>query len=139
MQQSRSTKELWVVLLEKAYAQFNQSAWIGQDNTNSYEGISGGWMAAVLNQLTGLSTSCHNANTMTQTQLINLLNSNQLLTVGFGNGTIPGVVNGHAYTITSYNSVTGRFHLNNPWGSHHADVTFAELQFMQGGVEWTNG
>lgn len=36
-----ATNELWVALAEKAYAQLNESGWIGQDGTNSYNGVGG--------------------------------------------------------------------------------------------------
>src|SRR5262249_44823853 len=31
----------WPILLEKAYAQLNESGWIGQDGTNAYEAVIG--------------------------------------------------------------------------------------------------
>src|SRR5262249_60731869 len=45
--------ELWVALAEKAYAQLNESGWIGQDGTNSYAGIDGGYGDDALRQITG--------------------------------------------------------------------------------------
>ena len=35
--------ELWVALAEKAYVQYNEMNLIGQDGTNTYAGIEGGW------------------------------------------------------------------------------------------------
>jgi len=63
--------ELWVRLAEKAYAQFNESGWTGQDGTNSYNGIGGavpagqenhdginfGFAATALTQITNHGTS----------------------------------------------------------------------------------
>jgi hypothetical protein len=52
---------VWAILAEKAYAQLNQSGWIGQDGTNSYNGIpassdgglNGGYGYDALGQITG--------------------------------------------------------------------------------------
>lgn len=135
---NETDNELWVALAEKAYAQFNESGWIGQDNTNSYAGLNGGWMAPVMEQITGLDTSSQYASSITKQTLIDLTNSDKLLTVGFVHGGGYGVVNEHAYTITSYNAASQTFHLNNPWGHTHADVTWEQLLALKGIVQWTN-
>lgn len=135
---NETDNELWVALAEKAYAQFNESGWIGQDNTNSYAGLNGGWMAPVMEQITGLDTSSQYASSITKQTLIDLTNSDKLLTVGFVHGGGYGVVNEHAYTITSYNAASQTFHLNNPWGNTHADVTWEQLLALKGIVQWTN-
>jgi hypothetical protein len=134
-----SSNELWVALAEKAYAQMAESGWTrGANATNSYQAISGGWMAPVMREITGMAASSQSVSSMTQQQLINLVNSNQLLTAGFVYGGGYGVVNSHAYTITSYNSSTGRFHLRNPWGFQDADVTWQELLNLRAFVQWSN-
>ena len=135
---AESNNELWVALAEKAFAQANQSGYIGRNNTNSYAALDGGWMASTLKTLTGASSVSQSATSMTATQLINLVNGAVPITAGFVSGAGFGVVNGHAYTITSYNAATGRFHLNNPWGNTHADVTFNQLKALNARVEWSN-
>jgi hypothetical protein len=130
--------ELWVALAEKAFAQASQSGYIGRDPVNSYAGLDGGWMAPTLQTLTGAASSSMQATSMTATQLINLVNGNVPITAGFVSGGGFGVVNSHAYTITSYNSATGLFHLNNPWGNTHADVTFAQLGSLNARIQWSN-
>lgn len=95
-------------------------------------------MDVVIRQVMGIGATSSNVSGMTQTQLINLVNSNQVLTAGFVYGAGYGVVNGHAYTITAYNSINGTFHLRNPWGTSHADVTWAQLLSLQAIVQWSN-
>jgi hypothetical protein len=136
-----TSNELWVALAEKAYAQLAESGWSrtysGTQN-NSYAAIEGGWMDTVIRQVTGLSATSQSVSNMTQTQLINLVNSNQVLTAGFVYGAGYGVVNGHAYTITSYNATNGTFYLRNPWGSTHANVTWDQLLSLRAIIQWSN-
>jgi hypothetical protein len=95
-------------------------------------------MDTVIRQVTGLSATSQSVGNMTQTQLINLVNSNQVLTAGFVYGAGYGVVDGHAYTITAYNATNGTFHLRNPWGSTHANVTWDQLLSLRAIIQWSN-
>ncbi|WP_341525984.1 C2 family cysteine protease [Nostoc sp. UHCC 0302] len=127
---SSSSNELWVALAEKAYAQMNESAWLqrgyGRDGINSYEAIAGGNEYKVMSQITALNSTM--TTNVTQQDMINRVNSNNLVTFGI-NARIFGsqYSGGHALAVTSYNSSTGRFHLHNPWGSNHLDLTWQEL------------
>ena len=136
---SSSSNELWVALAEKAYAQLAESGWSRPSTpNNAYAAIEGGWMDTVIRQVTGLAATSQSIGNMNQTQLINLVNSNQILTAGFVYGAGYGVVNGHAYTVTAYNSANGTFHLRNPWGVQDADVTWAQLLSLRAIVQWSN-
>ncbi|MBU6230430.1 MAG: pre-peptidase C-terminal domain-containing protein [Cyanobacteria bacterium REEB459] len=136
---SSSSNELWVALAEKAYAQLAESGWSRPSTpNNAYTAIEGGWMDTVIRQVTGLAATSQSIGNMNQTQLINLVNSNQILTAGFVYGAGYGVVNGHAYTVTAYNSANGTFHLRNPWGVQDADVTWAQLVSLSAIVQWSN-
>jgi uncharacterized protein (DUF2141 family) len=137
---ANASQELWVALAEKAYAQLAESGWSrGAGQTNSYASIEGGWMDYVIQQVTGLSATSSNVTSMTKQQLIDLVNSNKILTAGFVNGAGYGVVNSHAYTVQSYNSTTGLFRLNNPWGTTHAEVTWEQLNSLQAYIISSNG
>jgi hypothetical protein len=131
--------ELWVALAEKAYAQIAESGWSrGSTSTNSYAAIEGGWMDTVMRQVTSLSTSENSVNSMTKQQLIDLANSDKLLTAGFTSGANYGIVNNHAYTITSYNVATDTFRMRNPWATQHADLTWQQLLDLKAFIQWTN-
>lgn len=91
-----------------------------------------------MGHITGLSTSSYSISSMTKQQLIDLTTSNKLLAAGFVNGGGFGVMDGHAYTITSYNSSIGKFHLHNPHGNNHVDVTWEQLKSLQAVIQWTN-
>ncbi|MFN9615387.1 MAG: CARDB domain-containing protein, partial [Dolichospermum sp.] len=136
---NNSNNELWVALAEKAYAQLAESGWSRPSNVNNgYGSIEGGWMDYVIKQVTGLNSTFNSILNMNETQLINLVNSNQILTAGFVNGGGYGVYNSHAYTITAYNSTTGKFNLRNPWATSHADVTWAELTSLRAYIIYSN-
>ncbi len=120
---------LWVALAEKAYAQWNETGRAGRNGTNSYAGIEGGWMSNVNFQILGYNSTNYNFATTTQQTLINAIANGQAVTAGTKTTVASGLVATHAYSITAYNSSTGRFTLHNPWGNTHpAPLTWAELQ-----------
>ncbi len=53
---ANAANDLWIPLLEKAYAEWNQTGKEGRDGQNSFSSIEGGWMATVNAQVLG-----HNA------------------------------------------------------------------------------
>ena len=132
--------ELWVALAEKAYAQVNESGRLGQqESTNRYgiagnEGISWGSRSNAIRHITGLSSSWGNVNAsgvngVSSAELQNLVNSNKVVTVGWG---------GHARAIVGYNPATGRYDIRNPYDTNHSSLTHADLINNGAFVAWSN-
>lgn len=111
-----SANELWVALAEKAYAQLNESGWIYQDNTNSYNGIgNGGYVSDALANITGLNTSL--ANLLNFNSIVNAFNFGQMIGLTTKSTVVDAnIIASHAYALIGYNSATQMFTLFNPWG-----------------------
>ena len=112
--------ELWVALAEKAYAQLNESGWIGQDGTNNYKGIDLGNPYIVFSQITGKSATYHSISTASA--LINAINAGQAITLDSkAKPSDSAVTPSHAYIVIGYNAVTKVFQLFNPHGYINSD------------------
>ena len=130
---------LWMPLLEKAYAQWNETGREGRDGRNSYTSLDGGWMQNVDSQVLGLAptTLCPASDPATKQALIDALESNAAVTAAiFGGDTefnALGLVSDHAYDVVGYDAdpasaTFDTFRLKNPWGfDDPAPLTWDDL------------
>jgi hypothetical protein len=127
---------LWLELIEKAYAQWNETGKTGRDTTtNSYSAIEGGWMGDVYQQVLGYAPTIYSQSTTSSTAkqlLINAIAAGEAVTIGtksFNFDSATGLYGNHAYAVIAYNSSTGKFTLYNPWGSDQpSQLTWSQLQ-----------
>jgi hypothetical protein len=129
---SSSANALWIPLIEKAYAQWNETGNEGRDGTNAYCDIQGGWMATVDAQVLGYNAFDYIMTTTAEQVAVNALAAKEAVTIGTQNwsaATNLGLYANHAYAITAYNAKTDTFTLYNPWGiDQPGQLTWAQLQ-----------
>jgi hypothetical protein len=118
---SASNNVLWLALLEKAYAQWNETGKTQRGSySNSYSAIEGGWMGDVYQQALGYSTvyAMQTSTWNAKTTLISALSNHRAATIGTVHTpqSSTGLYGNHAYDVLSYSSSTGKFTLYNPWG-----------------------
>ena len=114
-------KELWMALLEKAYAQWNESGEAKQDKTNSYQGIGGGWMDDVMKQFTGGNVERYKnyfdyMKDENVEKMVEAYQSGEAVSLASSPFSGVGIVGNHAYTLVGYDERTEEFTLYNPWG-----------------------
>ncbi len=105
--------ELWVPLVEKAYAYFRRGE-------NSYASLDGGWMADVYQEVTNMPTAfrwSYNADQL-YTFLDYSLSRGHATTMGTYNNPSYPIIGSHAYVVVSVETTAeGRFvTVYNPWG-----------------------
>jgi hypothetical protein len=132
-----SPSEMWVALLEKAYAKINRS----------YEAIESGKVQSALSDLTnGISLELNLASEQpggtekVWTAMIDAYRTGCLLAVGSNTGTDTdlrdGIALGHAYAVVTVFAGDGQrlVQLQNPWGQNSAEWTG---DWSDGSRQWT--
>jgi len=135
-------KGLWVALVEKAYAQWNETGKEGRNGENSYASLEAGWMDDVCAQVLGRDAASYDVVTASDQQaLTSAVVSGKAVTAGTvssyrGDGTLSyGLYGDHAYTVIGYNNAAKTFTLYNPWGTNQPAkaLTWAELKTVSDG------
>lgn len=115
-QANNPSNELWVGLVEKAYAQWHEFSG-ARLPINSYQNISGGLAQVATYQMLGINPIGTKLNSFSNVN--NLLKNKTPITIS---------IDRHTYLITEYNTQTQRFRFHNPWGYAHLDLTWSEIQ-----------
>ena len=142
---SNSNNKLWVALAEKAYAQINESGWLkkGEDH-NSYlkdKGIGSNYgnpntarkASEAMEHIMGFDAKIEdkddiNAGSFTKNDLIQLVNSDNLVSVELGP---------HHYAIIGYDSSTKKFNLYDPFGSYQHKTWDELVASLRNGFQYT--
>lgn len=125
---ANANNELWVALAEKAYAQLNESGWINQDGTNSYNGIgNAGYLSDAFKHITGKKSVL--GRMLNLNRVFDALADNQI--IGFtskSSGVASNIVTSHAYALLDYNAATEKFTLLNPWRTDNSGLKHRTLE-----------
>jgi autotransporter-associated beta strand protein len=124
----------WMPLVEKAYAEWNETGREGRDGRNAYASLVGGDMAAVDDQVLGCAAATYfpTAGSPAEAAVIDAIQNNEAVAAAiFGAGpqfSALNLVSDHAYEVTGYDPVSQTFQLENPWGyAEPAPLTWNDL------------
>ena len=119
------SNELWPALIEKAYAQWNETGNTERpDKTNSYDAISGGWSELASAHLSGFAFRTIWDIPNAKNFIISEINSKKpVVAYRFMNAEHTAA---HAYYVKSYSNDI--FTLINPWGFADVNLTWEEFK-----------
>jgi len=117
-----TTNVLWAAFAEKAYAQLNESGWLGYGSSNSYEALDGGWPAGAMRHLTGQHVAefglFDGAETVQGGAIGNdFLAGHMVVFCSNVDDVDSNIVPRHCYAMLGYDAATSMFTLGNPWGT----------------------
>jgi hypothetical protein len=115
---------LWVALAEKAYAELNESGWIGRTTSaNSYASIGYGYSDKPINQISGATMAGADLAGVTFDTLRANFDARAYVTIASrGDGVADNVVPSHMYLMVGYDAVAQTVTLFNPWGVGGGDL-----------------
>jgi hypothetical protein len=126
---------LWVALAEKAYAQLNESGWLGtlSPGINSYVALDNGNQTTIVTALSALSGRPASTFSTGSADLGTALAQGRLVVLATGDATgHPNIEHNHAYAVVGYDPSAGLpFTVFNPWGINggHDGANFIWGQF----------
>ena len=139
----------WLPLVEKAYAEWNETGREGRDGQNAYASLGWGCMQSVDEQVLGraATTYCPASDPAAEQAVIAALANGEAVTAAIGSSGDAtrfnqlGLVSGHAYVVMGYDGdpaspTFGTFQLENPWGGDEptASLTWGDLAAYCGGL-----
>lgn len=126
---------LWVALAEKAYAQLDESGWIGQAGTNTYQGINDGSSTVAFAQLTGQSASSTSVTASnSQKNMLNTFGAGKPVTLATKtSGTDSDIVADHVYMVINVDTNSREVEIYNPAGYDDTGTTQPATMW----VSWT--
>ena len=128
--QGGDQRELWPMIIEKAYAKY-----FGNEN---YGNIEGGWPSIAMERLTGGKTTVYNGGSVSNFPLSiedfgAHFSAGDAIAVGNVGGKVnhPDIVNKHAYYVVGVNVDNKTVTVQNPWGRKYPPITMSWEQFVQ--------
>ncbi len=130
---TNAVNELWVPLAEKAYAQLNESGWIGQDGTNTYQGIAVGYASMAYNEITAKPVTDYQITKPGPaliTEIVQFLSFGEAVTLMTNTDSTKvgtGFVADHFYMVVGYDPTTQSIEIVNPHNKTDSSGEFVDF------------